>query len=93
MFSELKNELLKHMQQTGLKKPLEACHACHKARMVLKEELEKLEANITKFQQGKIYIKTTNSIAKHELFYNKHTFLKTLQQEISEYQINEIVIY
>jgi len=92
MFFDIKKELAVHMNKVGLKKSLDACHACHKAREVLKDELESLNANITKFQQGKIFIKCNNGIARHELFFNKYTYTQRLKEAITEYQIDEIVI-
>ena len=93
MFSELKQELLKHIKKSGLEKPLNACHVCFQAREILSEELKKTQANITKFQQGKIFIKCPSSVAKHEFFYNKRGILKKLKSQITATTIEEIVIY
>jgi len=93
MFSELKNELLKHIKKSGLEKPLNACHVCFQAREILSEELQSTQAHITKFQQGKIFIKCPSSVAKHEFFYNKRAILKKLKQELTATTIQEVVIY
>ena len=92
MFFDLKSELSKHIKKLGLEKSLSATHACHQARTILADELQTYEANILKFQQGKIFIKCNNGIARHEIFYNKHTYLRKLQEQINDYQIDEIVI-
>ena len=93
MFSELKQELLKHIKKSGLEKPLNACHVCFQAREILAEELSGTQAHITKFQQGKIFIKCPSSVAKHQIFYNKRAILKKLKAELSASIIEEIVIY
>ncbi len=92
MFFELRNELSKHIKRVGLEKTLSATHACHLARSILEQELKLYEANILKFQQGKIFIKCHNGIARHEIFYNKHRYLQKLQTQVNDYQIDEIVI-